>query len=399
MDRLTAAIRSATEHADWKAVKELARQAASVRVGMVGNEELLRLGSAVHGSRILRPSRAALAFGGVADLPADAFEHARVSVVERLRELTRRDAEWARFYSGRAASFASLHAADGTAENGPLVDAALVRGRILDALEHGAFAEVERLAGTLTGNGAGDDRRPGPVLPVCTGDLTLPFGSGSAERAAALGMAMETLAADDCMQAALACRLTAGDDGGAPGVATRHTCRTEMRALCESLALVVRQSLVTSSGRRYLPSFDPETILVESFPEAEPDAHTPLLDCLGLARRHGLSRIEIEDAISRHTGAVCEQLGLDPFEFTVACVPFDVYVRLAPRYGWGAQPMWTHLDGYQVTRTLELRALVGGDVRYGGRHDFCMVGRRYDSSQLTARFVVARRSRFSGAIV
>lgn len=36
-------------------------------------------------------------------------------------------------------------------------------------------------------------------------------------------------------------------------------------------------------------------------------------------------------------------------------------------------------------------------MRYGGCHDLCMVGRRYDGVQLTARFVVARRSRFGAA--
>jgi hypothetical protein len=42
-----------------------------------------------------------------------------------------------------------------------------------------------------------------------------------------------------------------------------------------------------------------------------------------------------------------------------------------------------------------MRALVGGDVRYGGCHDVCMVGRHDDGAHVTARFVVGRRTRFS----
>jgi hypothetical protein len=153
--------------------------------------------------------------------------------------------------------------------------------------------------------------------------------------------------------------------------------------------------VITSAGRRYVPTFRPEVVLVESFPETEPDAQTGLLDMLGLSRRRGLARSTIEDALSRRTAGVCEYLDLDPFAYVVACIPFDAYVRLAPRFKWGERPMWTHLDGYAVTGALELRALVGGDVRYGGAHDCCVVGRHYDADQLSARFVVVRRSRLA----
>ena len=94
---------------------------------------------------------------------------------------------------------------------------------------------------------------------------------------------------------------------------------------------------------------------------------------------------------------MCRQLELDPFQYVVVCIPFDAYVRLAPRHGWGREALWTHLDGYQVGDGFELRALVGGDVRYGGCHDFCMVGRHYDGAHVTARFAVVRRSRLCAA--
>ncbi len=123
-------------------------------------------------------------------------------------------------------------------------------------------------------------------------------------------------------------------------------------------------------------------------------ADAVLLRGLGFARRRGLLRIAIEDALRTHTARICGELGLDPFEFTLACIPFDAYSRLAARHDWGRSQLWTHFDGYQVTRELDLIALVGGDARYGGPGELCAVQRDYGSAKITARFCVLRRERF-----
>lgn len=75
-------------------------------------------------------------------------------------------------------------------------------------------------------------------------------------------------------------------------------------------------------------------------------------------------------------------------------IPFDAYLRLAPKYGWGRAERWTHFDGYQVTRKLQLWALVGGNARFGGAEDLSSLNRDYESDHLTARFAVVRRERF-----
>jgi hypothetical protein len=95
------------------------------------------------------------------------------------------------------------------------------------------------------------------------------------------------------------------------------------------------------------------------------------------------------------TARACAALGLDPFEFTVAAIPFDAYVRLARARGWGRHPLWTHLDGYQLTADARSRALVGGHDHYGGADGLYAVGCDYDADRLLARFVVLRRRRFS----
>jgi hypothetical protein len=117
--------------------------------------------------------------------------------------------------------------------------------------------------------------------------------------------------------------------------------------------------------------------------------------CPRLPRRQGLPRLRIEDALGSRGPALCADLGLDPIDCAVVCVPFDAYLRLAPKYGWGRQPRWTHFDGYQLLRDSHLRALVGGDERYGGANDLCSVARSYDPEQLLARFAIVRRDRFS----
>jgi hypothetical protein len=143
---------------------------------------------------------------------------------------------------------------------------------------------------------------------------------------------------------------------------------SDMRpTLWETLELLVRRPFVTSAGTRYLPGFGPERMLVETFPETEADARGPLLDLLGLSRRRGASRLLLEEALHHGTAEVCAALGLDPFEFTAALIPFDAYLRLGPDRGWGRQALWTHFDGYQLTTALHLRAMVGGDVRTAAR--------------------------------
>ncbi len=174
-----------------------------------------------------------------------------------------------------------------------------------------------------------------------------------------------------------------------------HVCPPEVRAsLRENLDLLMGHPFVSSAGLRYLPWFGQETLLVETFPETDPDARTDLLSALGLPTRRGLARLVIEDALFTNGPRVCAQLGLDPVEFIVACVPFDAYVRLAPKHGWGLQELWTHFDGYQITRELCLWALVGGNARYGGPDNLSSVVREYDSERLTARFAILRRERF-----
>jgi hypothetical protein len=136
---------------------------------------------------------------------------------------------------------------------------------------------------------------------------------------------------------------------------------------------------------------------VEDFPdpkEGEPPPASALLAALGFSSRHGLPRIAIEQALLAHGGDVLEkELGLDPRVFRLVCIPADVHLRLGEAEGWGRQPFWTHFDGYLVMADGRLRALAGGDVRFGGLYDLLGISRDYDADRVMARFAVVRRER------
>jgi hypothetical protein len=153
---------------------------------------------------------------------------------------------------------------------------------------------------------------------------------------------------------------------------------------------------ITSGGTRYLPMVaDTEFALIEDFPEEGGAEGTELLSLLGLNARRGLSRVELERALRAHGARVLrERLGLDPHAYRLICVPFDVYVRAGRSRGWGRQEHWTHIDGYQVFQGGRVRALVGGDVRYGGLLDLCSISPADQREGVMARFAVVHRERF-----
>jgi hypothetical protein len=134
-------------------------------------------------------------------------------------------------------------------------------------------------------------------------------------------------------------------------------------------------------------------VLVEDFPEDAIPESSPLLEALGFERRRGLSRVAIERALRVRAAGVLEKLGLDARQHLLVCVPADVYANVGTRRGWGQQEYWTHLDGYQVLRDGKLRALVGGDVRFGGLYDVCSIARDDEREGVVARFAVVRRER------
>ena len=161
--------------------------------------------------------------------------------------------------------------------------------------------------------------------------------------------------------------------------------------------MFVIHPLVNSGGARYLPTLVGEDVLVEDFPDptaGQPVPASELVNSLGLPGRRGVPRIALEQALLTHGARILEKdLGLDPRVFRLVCIPSDVHMRLAETEGWGRQSFWTHFDGYLIMADGRLRALAGGDVRFGGLYDLVSVGRDYDADRLVARFAVVQRAR------
>jgi hypothetical protein len=157
----------------------------------------------------------------------------------------------------------------------------------------------------------------------------------------------------------------------------------------------IQQIFINSGGARYLPRISAETVLVEDFPENDTvDAPSNVLAALKLPHRRGLARTEIENALMRFGAQIlADELNLDPIEFRLVCIPYDLYMRLGRARGWGQWHHWTHFDGYAVVQGNRLRALVGGDGRFGGVIDLVSISRTDARDNVYARFAVVRRAR------
>lgn len=157
----------------------------------------------------------------------------------------------------------------------------------------------------------------------------------------------------------------------------------------------LRQVLINSGGARYLPSIAAEAALVEDFAETETaDAPSKVLTALRLARRRGLARAEVDKALMRFGSQIlADELNLDPTEYRLVCIPYDAYLRLGRDRNWGHWSHWTHFDGYQVMAGNRLRALVGGDERFGGVTDLVSISQTDARDGVYARFAVVRRAR------
>ena len=165
------------------------------------------------------------------------------------------------------------------------------------------------------------------------------------------------------------------------------------------LQLFATHPLINSAGVRFLPSMVSEDVLVEDFDEPEAGsamAGSPLLEALGLQKRNLLNRLQIEALLlEKGNDLLRNELGLDPVDFRLVCIPPDLHLRIGLERGWGQQKIWTHFDGYMLMEDGKMWALAGGDVRYGGIYDLLGITRNYDSERVIVRLAVVQRRRMA----
>jgi hypothetical protein len=413
--------KAATMSRDWQRVEALAGRVDDLRRSAEEKAALIALGAKIYDACGVSVDPFSPGFDFLPGFDQDLAQR-RNALVDTLETLADADAALAAFYKSRRAFFAGLALASKQAAvvTTAAQSSAEIEQLAAQAAQRGDITQLRRYAQQLAARQAQETVAAGPQsatqttamgrsLYGCPVDLAVPFSNEVVQRAGALGLAMtrtEPLpqnaplfdyVASHIWQSNLAEAET--EKEGAMRAEAVVDAVGFPPELSEHVKVLVgqflRNSFVNSGGARYVPAFSAETALIEDFPEdQEPPTTSELLSALGLQRRRGLARVEIDDALLQRGASVLqERLLLDPQEFRLVCVPQDLYMRFGRDHGWGRQQQWTHFDGYQVLKSGQLRALVGGDVRYGGLTDLVSIGLADQRDGVIARFAAIRRAR------
>ena len=402
--------RVATTRRDWERVRDLSARAAALQQGLKAAQELQTLAESVYGA----PAVVADPFSpGIGAPRGKDVRSLHVDAIDALDRLKTADAVRTDLYTARQAAVTALRPQ--TASAGSEKKAAeSVDHTLRVAAERGDAEQLRELAEKMLSSSPATaqaaETAAGPRTRFeAPSSLAQPLPQASLERAGALGL--ESVQSHLVPNAAAAVREFLDSYGWGPAtpelgkakegvthlrtLAKEHLSSPELaETAAETVALFATQVFINSGGLRYVPiPVDTESCLIESFPEGEQPV-TELLKALGLSRRRGLARADIENALLLQGGRVLEErLGLDPREFRLVCIPPDLYLRVGRERGWGQRPDWTHFDGYRVLQGGRLLALVGGNARYGGRVDLAAIGPTDERDSVLARFAVIRRDR------
>jgi hypothetical protein len=392
----------AVEKADWARVKQLSSRGEGLRRAAEGKRRQLETARGVYGVTDVRLdpfSPGLLPFTRLAgrDLPA-----LRAGAVEHLRSLERADAEWKDFYGGRRAALQALAV---TTSDSPATGPVSMdpREAAQRALKAGDMRGLATLADTLMAAVTPAKAGPAPsaVSAQVEADLLTTYSDETLDGARRLGLAARHLEsrAEFASLRQYAWNPLFADERGRVSVKQVPLPPGTPEGFRERLEMLIIHPLVNSGGARHLPTLVAEDVLVEDFADPGDGDETPaseLLAILGFSGRRGLPRIAIEQALLTHGADVLEKrLRLDPRRFRLVCIPPDVHLRLGEAEGWGRQSSWTHFDGYIVMADGRLRALAGGEARFGGLFNLLGVSRDYDSDRVMARFAVVRRERMT----
>lgn len=417
IDDLMGRSRTAVLHRDWAQAAELSGRIDSLRQRMATMGNLAGIGKEVYEADAVAfepfsPGKhlGAHARAGQADL--------RTQLINTLASLAKLDTGSGAFYEKRRDYFSGLVLASTTdSKKGQQRDRAQVEQLAMEAAERGDIAALQLLAKELQDwkeTGVAATSASAPVMLSryeCPVDLSAPFPPQVIERARELGLVDAHTAPFAELAKVREAIYTHIDQPvpSDPAMEREGVLRARARAELELPAefdseqsrdlagQFIQQIFLNSGGARYLPPFAAETVLLEDFAENESaDAPSKLVAALGLTQRSGRSRTEIESALMRSGDQILEErLGLDPIEFRLICIPYDLYTRFGRERGFGKWPHWTHFDGYQVMGGNRLRALVGGDGRFGGLLDLVSISPGDARDGVYARFAVVRRARMT----
>jgi hypothetical protein len=411
--------RSAVLQRDWDQAANLSAQAESLRQQKASMGQLAAIGKDVYDADTVAfdPFSPGKHLGPQSEANQPGVHKRLMDTIASLGKL---DPSLAPSYEKRRSYFSKLELASPTAsKKSSQRDRAQVERLAVEAAEKGDAATLQQLSKELRDwkeSGTATVSTSASVVMnryECPVDLAVPFAPDVIARARELGLAEAQTAPEAEIAAAREAIYThvwqpspANPDLEREGV-LRAQAQAEVKIpeqiVTEDLKVLagqfVQQIFINSGGARYLPPLAAERTLIEDFAEEEAAADAPskLLEALGLAKRSALSRTGIETALVRSGGEILEKrLGLDPLEFRLVCIPYDLYIRFGRDRGFGKWPHWTHFDGYQVMAGNRLRALVGGDGRFGGINDLVSISPSDARDGVYARFAVVRRARMAG---
>jgi len=407
--RLPEEIRKAMEQGEWERVKETSARLNALRRILEENHLQMELGHMVYESSppLLDPFSPGLQnLAGVHASALPSLRDKALNVIEELREL---DPAWQKFYTQRHQRLEKLLIDNRDDNLSAPIEEARLEEDALDALKQGQFERLEHLAEALEKKNhthpVSSESLDNAESPVEEKEaLFCTFSKETLRKAESLGLF--AVRADSWQhEFAGYCRYAwhpplPGHDEASED--TFHLHKLDLPpgtpdALKSRIELFMMHPFVNSGGGRFIPTLVAEDVLVETFPDPDsedPGPHSALLSALGLQKRRSLTRLEIEQALQEHGSRIVEEdLSLDPWEFRLVCIPPDIHLRIGEEFTWGQKPLWTHMDGYMVMSDKRLRALAGGDVRFGGLYDLLGLGVNYASEGVIARFAVVQRKR------
>jgi hypothetical protein len=408
--------RSAVLERDWGKAAEISARADQLRKMMDELTDVAAIAKNVYDSDAIAfdPFSPGKHLGPNAQAKQNAF---RAQVLGMLAALGNADPTLRGFYDQRSSYFSGLELRSSAeqSESRSRRSRAQLEQLALEAVERGDITAAHSLTKELHDlhdpdeNGLGGGSSSGSRYE-CPVDLAVPFPPDANSKAREFGMVATHIAAAAAeIKTAAEIIFSHAWDPTPPTPELEHEgvlrsevlieSKTPAQFVTEELKILAQQFLqqifINSGGARYLPRISAETALVEDFAETEAaDAPSKLLDALRLPHRRGLARSEIDKALMRFGPEIlAEQLHLDPIEYRLVCIPYDLYVRLGRDRSWGQWHHWTHFDGYQVVRDNRLSALVGGDGRFGGINDLLSISRTDAREGVYVRFAVVRRAR------
>jgi hypothetical protein len=414
LDKLVRHTRSAVAQFSWEKAVELSGQADRIRKAIDAQAGIAPLAQQVYEADVVAfdPFSPGKHLGPHAQA-MQAGLHAQL--LETLASLGKADTTYGAFYEQRRGYFSGLELA-GSGDSGK----ARSRSRleleqlIQEAAARGDITTIQSVGKELRDYKDGGEKSSGASSVVksryeCPLNLERPFPTDARAGVSELGLVeVQTPTLPEISAAVEVIYSHAWEPiPTTPELEHEGVLRTEVLAeskvpaqfVTEEFKVLggqfIQQIFINSGGARYLPRISAETALVEDFPENDTaDAPSKLLSALRLPHRHGLARTEIENALMRFGAQIlADQLNLDPIEFRLICIPYDLYMRLGRERRWGQWHHWTHFDGYGVVQGNRLRALVGGDGRFGGVADLVSISRTDARDNVYARFAVVRRAR------